>query len=373
MSSFGTWPVPQDPVAAYAGFTGIVKYDNIIFRVENFGLKATQQIEGVNDVDGTVANGRFVLQPLVIEGDMSFKFDIFSTGSGSGGAGYRVARQLLIDAYERNSATGNLKALSSNRKVIARYHSGYAYEYGGVLVNSLKMSVTAGQPVDFSATLKAASRTRFNETPSSIISVESDSVNRLPAPVRVANYNDISITLEDNGSDASGSNPAGGLNSDNYKVRDFNVNIDNQLEDIYTLGGDLRPYDIVAKKRKITGSFKLLSNTSVGVAALRQYVEEHELRAISRLKMTLLIRKGNGFERFIVLPAVVPSLEDISVTANSVVEMTFNYEAFGHDGETLIDGIAGTSGVANYQNVAFLPDGATGIPEQYGYLPFNNF
>lgn len=366
MSSFGPWEPPQTAVSAFAGFTGIVNYGGTTFRVENFGLKATQQIEAVNDVDGTVANGRFVLQPLVIEGDMSFKFDIFSTGGGNGGAGYTVAKQLLTDAYKRNISTGNLEARNAGRYVIARYHSGYSYKYGGVLVNQLKMTVTAGQPVDFSATLKAVSREVAAD--GDTYNVEGTSAaTKLPAPVRVANYNDISITLEDNGSDPTGTEDA--LNSTMYKVRDFNITIDNQLEDIYTLGGDLRAYDIIAKKRKITGSFKLLSNNSTGVAALRQYIEEHEQRAISRLKMTLNINKGqNNFERFIVLPAVVPSLEDISVSANSVVEMTFNYEAFGHDGGAIL----GDSGVAPYQNVSFLPDGATGIQEQYGYFPFAN-
>ena len=360
MSSFGG-SLPQGVLSAYAGFTGIASYgtnaDSTTLRVETCTVKATQGIEGVNDIDGTVSNGRFLLQPLKIEGDIGFKFDIFSTGAGDGGAGYTVAKQMLNDAYRRDQNTGNLAARADQKQLKVRYHDTYGYTYGGILINTLRISCTAGQAVEFSAGLKGISRTRFEHD--DLSSFGNGTTTRLPSPVRVATYNDLTLALEDNDSDPSTAGSA--LDSSHYFVREFSISIDNQLEDIYTLGGQLRAYDIVAKKRKVTGSFKILSNAASGVAALKQYIEEHETRAISRLKLTLNINKGAGVsERFLVLPAVVPSLEDISLT-NNVSELTFNFEAFGHDNDA--------SGISPYQNVAFLPD-TGGITQQDGYFPF---
>lgn len=328
----------------YAGFSGIVDYNNTTFRVENCSVKAQQNIEPVEDVDGAASHGRFLLAPLTISGDVNFKFDIFSTGSGDGGNGYQAALQFLEDAYGRDSETGNLRARLINRILNVRYHGGFNYEYHGILINTLRMSITAGQAVEISANLKGISRTKNNTAQSKNV----ESAGML-APVRVATYNDVQMVLEDNQSDS----PSQIFDSSSFLVRDFNMSIDNGVQDIHTLGGRLRPYDLVAGKRKVSGSFKLLSNP--GTNALRQYIQDHEKRAVSRLKMTLNLNKGiTGFQPFMILPGVVPSLEDVTVTPANVVELSFNYQAFGADNHT-----------SPFQNVTF-PD----VSEEKGYFPF---
>ena len=326
----------------YAGFSGIVDYNGTTLRVESCNVKATQAINAVDDVDGAVSHGRFQLMPLLVGGDMSFKFDIFSAGSGDGGNGYQVALDLIRDAYDRDPSTGNLAARMLNRKLNVRYHSGFSYEYVGIVVNTFNMTINAGSPIDIRVGLKGISRTKLGIAENK--SVDAAGMN---APIRVATYNDVEILLEDNGSDA----PTQTFNSSAFLVRDFNFNIDNQIEDIHTLSGRLRPYDLVAKKRKINGSFKILSNPETN--ALRQYVQEHEKRAISRLKLTLNLNKGlSNFDTFMVLPGVVPTLEDVQVSPTNVVELTFNYEAYGSD-------------LNMFQNVEF-PDVGT----EAGFYPF---
>ena len=326
----------------FSGFAGIVDYNGTTLRVESCNVKATQAINAVDDVDGAVSHGRFQLMPLLIGGDMSFKFDIFSVGSGNGGNGYQVALALIKDAYDRDRSTGNLAARQLNKVLNVRYHSGFNYEYHGILVNTFNMTINAGSPIDIRVGLKGISRTQNSTAETK--SVDAAGMN---APIRVATYNDVEIVLEDNGSDA----PTQVFNSNAFLVRDFNFNLDNQIEDIHTLSGRLRPYDLVAKKRKINGSFKILSNP--GTAALRQYIQEHEKRAISRLNLTLNLNKGgSNFDTFMVLPGVVPTLEDVQVSPSNVVELTFNYEAYGSD-------------INMFQNVQF-PDVST----ENGFYPF---
>jgi len=311
---------PQDNVIPVrAGFAGAVSYQaqgiHYMVRAESCDINAKQEINALPDVDGAIDHTRYWLSPFAIDGNLTFPLD-----SAQDSDSFAVFERFYTDAVLRK-ADGNLQTRSENRKLHVRYYPGYSYTYLDMAIDSFGLSVSQGDVLKATVGMKGRGRQNMETGDQPNFDATEDL-----APVRAIQFNDIEIMI----SPSEGIEGKGGMTEDiiSKVVRSFDMTINNNTEYVYTLSSALTPYDIIAKKREITGSIQF-----AGVQEhLAAWAATHETRAQSAVDLTLRVKFGPSTTiDLFKLRGVVFQIETVSIT-NDLVETVMNYRAYGHQG-----------------------------------------
>tara|TARA_Y100000034_G_scaffold87954_1_gene105516 strand:+ start:4438 stop:5460 length:1023 start_codon:yes stop_codon:yes gene_type:complete len=331
---------PQYAIPARAGFSGAVAYDvsgvQHMIRAESCDVTAKQDINAIPDVDGAIDHTRYSLQPYAIDGNIAFALDQSQTADS-----FLVFEQLFNDAVLRDS-TGQLEA--TDRRLHVRYYPGYSYTYLDMHINTFNLSVSQGDVLKATASMMGRGR-KANEFQPNF------DQNSDLAPVRVIQFNDIEIAILPDSSmastDATISEPI-----TSTVVRSFDMSINNNCEAIYTLSSALTPYDIIAKKREISGSFTFAGKQD----ELAEWATAHESRAQSSVDLIFRVKFGSDTTVDLFrLKGVVPQIESVNIT-NDLVETTMNWRAYGNQGFEF-EAISGFNNINTNANAVNLPFG----------------
>tara|TARA_Y100000034_G_C6896101_1_gene413157 strand:- start:735 stop:1772 length:1038 start_codon:yes stop_codon:yes gene_type:complete len=340
----------QDPpinnaFPAHAGFSGAVMYSaagsNYLIRAKDCSVNAKQEINAIDDIDGAIDKTRYTLSPYQIEGSLSFALDQSQTADS-----FAVFEQLFKDAVERDSH-GNMLSKSTDRSLHVRYYPGASYTYLHVLIDQLSLEVSEGSELTASATVKGRGRTDVAQAVPNL-----DSGQDL-APVRAIMFNDISVTFSP--STISGANTIDSSFTSTV-VQSFKLDIANNTDFVYTLASSLSPYDIIAKKRDITGSITFLGKND----QLAPFATMHEHSAQSAVDMTFSIKFSADAPPvdLFQLKGVVFQIEEISVS-NDLITSTMNYRAYGEQG-------------FGYEAISGFGEDGSGSPANSANYPFGN-
>jgi len=333
-------PANAEPVRA--GFSGAVSYDvqgvKYMIRAESCDVIAKQDINTVGDVDGAIDHTRYVLQPFDISGNIQFALDQSQSADS-----FAVFQQLYQDAVLRRD-DGNLLSRSFDRELHVRYYPGFSYTYLDMAINTFKLSVSQGDVLKASVSMMGRGRKQMEPGDSPNFDASDDL-----APVRVIQYNDVEIEIKKDG-DLDG---GGGLGDDiiSTVVRSFDMEINNNCELIHTLSNALTPYDIIAKKREITGSVTFAGKQD----ELANWAESHETRTQSGCDLIFRVKFNNSTTiDLFKLRGVIFQIESVSLT-NDLIETTCNYRAYGHQAFNFeaISGFGTSSGTS--ANDSILP------------------
>ncbi|MDP6771378.1 MAG: phage tail tube protein, partial [Anaerolineales bacterium] len=245
-----------------------------MIRAESCDVIVKQDIQTIGDVDGSIDYTRYMLQPFDVSGSLSFPLDQSQAADS-----FAVFEKLYNDAVLRRSEDGNLRSKNEGgRRLHVRYYPGFSYTYLDILINSFQLSVSQGDVLK--ATVNMMGRGRIPMDPSDAPTL--DATSDL-APVRAIQFNDVEVVIVPDGD-------IGGISEEisTEIVRSFEVTINNNCEHVYTLSSSLTPYDIIAKKREITGSVTFAGRQD----DLAVWAAEHEARAQSAVDLVFRVKFG---------------------------------------------------------------------------------
>lgn len=322
-----------DPTArpAYAGYSGFVTYEatlggalkKYLLRADRCSLKGTQAIDTVKDIDGSIDSTRYALKSFEVNGDVSFNLD-----SAPDSVGYKAFAQLYSDTVLR-SADGRLKIreVPGSRNMLVRYNSEVSYRYLDIVPSKMSIECAAGEALRVSVSFMGRGREGPFDGTTAVMgdglgATVDGSVN--VAPVRVVTYNDVTIDIE-----SSPISTGVVVNTPPSitrlpLVKSFKVDIDNAVEAVHTLSGTLAAYDLVAKKRTISGSITFLGrNRDIG-----DYALYNEIGQTSRANLLFNVRFGNVTKTLFKLRGVVFKIESMDLT-NDVLNSTMDFMALG--------------------------------------------
>jgi len=339
-------PVINDANPVHAGFTGAVMYDTgvntYLIRAKDCNVNAKQEINALDDVDGAIDKTRYTLMPYMIDGSLSFALDQSQDADS-----FAVFEQLFNDAVVRN-AHGNMGA--TDRMLHVRYYPGAAYKYQHMVIDTFTLEVTQSSELTASVTMKGRGR---QDISGGGPHPNFDSGQDL-APVRAIMFNDVFITIKPNSLGGGANVNTIDENITSEVIRSFKLDVANNTEFIYTLSSSLNPYDIIAKKRDITGSMTFAGRQK----QLAEWVVAHEGNAQSAVDIDFAVRFSDASPALTLftLKGVVFQIEEISIT-NDLVETTMNYRAYGDQGFNY-------EAISGWQSSDSANDGVSGIPFQ---------
>ena len=332
---------PAVTIPTRAGFSGAVAYDvqgvQYMIRAESCDVVAKQEINALPDVDGAIDHTRYSLAPFAIDGNLQFALDQSQTADS-----FAVFEKLFNDAVLRRS-DGNLKSRNEDRRLHVRYYPGYSYTYLDMAINTLQLTVAQGDVLKAQANMMGRGRIPMASGDSPNFDANSDL-----APVRAIQFNDIEIAIVPD-------SVIGGISETitSTVVRNFDMTINNNCEYVYTLSSALTPYDIIAKKREISGSVTFAGRQD----ELALWASEHETRAQSAVDLVFRIKFGPSTTiDLFKLKGVVAQIESVAIT-NSLVETSMNFRAYGHQGFNF-EAISGFQTPNVSANDGILPFGA---------------
>jgi hypothetical protein len=322
-----------DPTArpAYAGYSGFVTYEaNIggalnkyLIRADSCTLKGTQNIDTIRDIDGSIDATRYALKPFELNGEISFKLD-----SAPDSVGYQAFSRIYKDTVER-SADGRLKIreVPGCRNMLVRYNGEVSYRYLDLVPSRMVITCNAGDTLNVQVAFMGRGREGPFDGTSAIMgdglgSSVGGKVN--VAPVRVVTYNDVTIDIEQSPISTGVVVNTPPNISRLPLVKSFSVTIDNQVEAVHTLSGTLAAYDLVAKKRMITGRIDFLGRNR----DIADYAMYNEIGQTSRANLLFNVRFGNVTKTLFKLRGVVFKLESMDLT-NDVLNSSMDFMALG--------------------------------------------
>lgn len=338
-----------DPNGIYAnmGWVGFAKLriptltpgDGTLLRVTSADINLSQEITMPDVIDGRIDRTVYQLGPKLVEGSVSLPviadvdptdFDGCPTVQDIRAGGQ--ASTLLDHIWCWTTSRGPQgRLLYSDAEFDIRYANHAAYRFDRCMVNTLSMTVTQGDVINFDINVIGRNRTKISEDPTQ----DDPSTSPFLSPARVLTWNDATV----NGVGGCGEGPLFYSN----QVREFSFEINNNADRYYTLNGILFPVDINVSKREITGSMTLL-----GLAdRLRNRAETNQDRFTQKdeVRMQLFIGEeilggrdwtndgdptiGNPiwFNKF---TGVIFQIEEVAMT-NEVLESTVNWIALGND------------------------------------------
>lgn len=322
-----------DPTAypAYAGYSGFVTYEanengNIsqyLLRANSCTLKGTQNIDTVADIDGSIDSTRYALKPFEVNGDISFNLD-----SAPNSVGYLGFQQIYKDTVQR-MADGRLKIRQTpgSRNMLVRYTSDVSYRYLDIVPSKMTISCNANDSLKVDVTFMGRGREGpFNGTTANVgegLAATYQGKTNV-APVRVVTYNDVSIDIEPSTVSGVVVNTLGSKIVRLPLVKGFTCTVDNQVEAVHTLSGTLAAYDLVAKKRQITGRIDFLGRNR----DIADYALYNEIGQTSRANLLFNVRFGNVTKTLFKLCGVVFKIESMDLT-NDVLNSSMDFMALG--------------------------------------------
>jgi hypothetical protein len=316
---------------AYPGFTGQVMVQlnepaskPFRLRANSVGLQAKQDINFPALIDGTSDKTAYSLGGKEIEGDLAFPLihegaSLLPSGSPKSDCSTidnSFAATLWRWATQR-SANGRL-ALNGNILVV--YPDNSRFEYPGCVVNTMALRVQQGNPIEVTAGFVGLDRTFGGDLNGGF---QSEAPEYL-SPARIITWNDFRLGMYSTFGDRLPD--SGGEVIDGDGIRNFNVNINNNVERFYTLNGQLAPQDITAKKREITGDVTVLGRSKY----LNTIGEANDQHFTSYENIAFGYAVGaNDIYWATVLHGVIFNIEEMTVNADNVFETSVNYTATG--------------------------------------------
>lgn len=324
---------------------------NNILRVTTADINLSQDISTPDVIDGRIDRTVYQMGPKIVEGSISMPVvadvdpnlfagcpDVTDLNDPDS-----VAGSLLNNVWCWATARGPQgRLLYNDASLEIRYANHAAFTFDTAVVNTLSMSISQSDAVQFDISILGRGRTPSPD-PAGAAGDPTPKIERFLSPARVLTWNDVTV----NGVGGCG-NPEDLFFSN--QVRDFNMEINNNADRFYTLNGSLFPVDVNVGKREITGSLTLLGLQD----RLRQLAESNQERFTEKNEIRIAFYIGDDrFNGVNFTPrdwpagdSTVPSaaifgkrltsvifrIEEMSMT-NEVFETTVNWLALANDQE----------------------------------------
>jgi len=290
------------PGYASLGYVGYVKIDgDAVIRATSCDIKASQQVDAPNLVDGKIDKTVYQLQPIEIGGTVAFPA-VHEATSGSS----TVMKKLWQKACVRGVSDGKLQKLPA---INARYNDLTVYKYRNCIIDTFEFNVAQSDMVNISIGVIGTTRESGSpEYPDGFYGYRN---------TRVVTWNDAVARFV-------GSVPVSG-----EEIRSFKFNLNNNSQRFYTLNGKLTPQDIASGKRDLSGSVTIMGRN----AALADYAYSNQTRCTETSSVEWGYSIGAGTtgscsgDLLIRVPGIVFQIEEIALT-NELLETTVNYKAF---------------------------------------------
>lgn len=309
-------PIDNQTYKVRAGFPGIVALDNELIRATSCNIKGEQPIEAVEDIDGSIDRTRYKMGQFKASGDVEFSLDKGAaiTGGTSSGGNLAIFGKIWR-ACTRRTPDGRF---ATAHDMLVHYHQGFTYAYDNMVVDKVSLNISNNDVLKCTASFRGRGR---REAAASDV-LPNLSTAGAEAPLRVIAYNDVQIAIENVNN--------GNVNSNEFKlIKQFDMSVDNQSEEVYVIAGQLAPYDILPKKRQITGSVTFFGRPET--LAVQAKNREDDLGVnVPHVNLSLQARIGQNFFTIVKLKGVIFQL-DSTALQNGIIETTMQFQALGTD------------------------------------------
>lgn len=362
-----------DECLAHMGWVGFVRltFDgnssigswSQLLRATGADINLSQEITMPDVIDGRIDKTVYQMSPKIVEGTLNLPLiaDQVNTpvagGSGCTGADFAtIAGELVNAVWDWATVRDRYGRMCNPGFVQIRYANHAAFDFDNCLINTMTLNIPNSDAISVDLNVIGRSRTE-TEVGQDVLTSPANLYNLSPA--RVLTWNDATIT----GLRGCQADPT--LLFKSNMVREFSLEVNNNVDRFYTLNGSLFPLDINAGKREVTGSFTLLGMNHT----LRQLAETNQNRFTEKNEIRLTMYVGQdtqtvGQPRDWVdnnppgafgspifqkrLASVIFQIEEVSLT-NGVLETTVNYLSLASDKDA-----------ANYEFV--IPASSCGFP-----------
>ncbi len=314
-------PVPN----AQMGFVGSVRFSGgnigqeILVRAKSCNIRARQDIKYADDiVDSRIDTTLYSLGPKIVEGNCSFPLVhegiVNGTTKDCGEAAASCSTNLAGRLWRVASERDQIGRLKNQFNIDVRYTDNTAYRYPNCLINKMGISIVNEQELDINFDVIGGSNST-GEVREALTS-ERDPV--FLSPARIVTWNDfiLNIFVREEGLFIPGS-----------YIREFNVEVDNDVARFFTLNGRLSPQDITARKRKVTGSIKLMGFSA---KQFHEFIYNNQTRYTSQTKIKFGYTLGGSSVPYWAtsLWGVLFQIEEVAIS-NSLIETTIPFRALG--------------------------------------------
>ena len=289
------------PGYASLGYVGYVKIDgDAVIRATSCDIKASQQVDAPNLVDGKMDKTVYQLHPIEIGGSVAFPA-VHEATSGSS----TIMKKLWQKACIRGVSDGKLQKIA---EINTRYNDVTAYKYLNCIVDTFEFSVAQSDMANVTIGVIGTDRAPgFLGYPSSFYGFRN---------TRAVTWNDAVARF------------VGSVSVLGEEIRSFTFNLNNNSQRFYTLNGKLRPQDIAPGKRDLSGSVTIMGRNS----SLAEYAYSNQSRCTETSAVEWGYSIGVGTtgscsgDLLIRVPGIVFQIEEIALT-NELLETTVNYKA----------------------------------------------
>ena len=306
---------------AQMGFVGSVVLrggtfiPNLYMRVSSCGVQAKQNVEPEGVIDGKIDSTVYKVMPREVEGEISFPFVEEISTLNSCDQQSQTPGNAIWNAAVKRDAEGRL---ISEFDVDVRYTDSHGYTYPKCQINTCGISVTQGDTVKCSFNVIGKGDASGNVR----VPYVGEGVGNYNAPIRAITFNDFRLTV--------GYGGANNLTFNGDYVREFKVDVNNNIERVYTLNGKLAPQDITAKKRNISGSLTLMGYSGLIKDFYQDIYDGNQNRYSSQNRIRFGYVRGNSAQYVFdaTLGGVIYKVEEVSLS-NDLITTTVNFIALG--------------------------------------------
>jgi len=301
-------PIDNQNLPVRAGFPGVVAINGAILRATSCSIKGEQSIEPVEDIDGSIDMTRYKMGNFKASGDVKFTLDKAENG------GNLDTFAQLWRAAGRRTADGKF---AETVDVVVHYHSGFTFVYDDMVVDKISLSIAANGTLDCTASFRGRGR-RPATAADNLPNLDTASAE---SPLRVITYNDVTIGVE-------------GVNG-NIDPKEFNlieqldVSIDNNSEEVYVIAGQLAPYDILPKKRRVSGSVRFFGRPQT-LADQAKNREDDPGQNIPHVNILLNAKIGATPKTLVKFFGCIFQLDSTELT-NGIIKTPMNFVSLGTD------------------------------------------
>lgn len=299
---------------------------NYLLRVTSCNVMMKQPVNAEEVIDGAMDRVVYSMGKREVNGDIAFPLVHDGSVSGDTGGTYGCSapnQSLAQNLWTIATARDTVGRLGYEFNVDVRYNSGAAFTYQSCVCSKLGLKVTQGGKVEVTMSVVGRGGSPPAGGGEPVMRAHRGTTLNNPVagkgPVRVVTFNDFRIGVHYR---TGSSITIGG-----EYIRDFSVDIDNDVEVIHTLNGNLSPQDVVAKKRKIEGNLKFMGFPNLDFT---ENVKEQQKFTSSQNSISFGYGFGSSQTAYwgTSLQGVIFNIEDVSVN-NGLVETGVKFMAMG--------------------------------------------
>jgi hypothetical protein len=358
-----------NPNSHYAnmGYVGYVIFRsnklqaNNILRVKTAAINLKQDIQTEDVLDGRIDKTVYKFGPKEVDGSLSLPViadvddpNLFNAGCPTvSDLRSSVAGSILNNIWCWSVARGNHgRLLVDDVRLDVRYANHAAFTFDQAVVNSLSMSVSKGESVNFDINVLGRTRTPYTQP------WTQPEIDDFLAPARVLTWNDFTVNAVAGCRNGVANDPGFGSGYDLFysnQIVDYKLEINNNAQRFYSFNGSLYPIDVNVGKREITGSLQLLGTQKrlqlLAESNQDRFTEKNEIRLAFFIGEDTLASSGTPGSPIVFssrdwkasdstwprtpifgkrLTGVVFMIEELSLS-NDVLISTVNYKALAND------------------------------------------